>query len=88
MSATYINCKVFPGLFSTEYYIVLNDTGCYVHRDNVRVHELPQAKHEVSGQVLGYVIERQHGKTLVQLPGEAVVGGLRTWVEDTALSAA
>ena len=33
------------------------------------------------------LIEQHLGKTLVQLPGEAVVGGLRTWVESAAVSA-
>lgn len=89
MSAAYISCEVLLGLFTTEYYVVLNgDSGYYVNRLNVRVPEEPRADHRVIGKVLGYIIEQHQGKTLVQLPGEAVVGGLRTWVENTAVSAA
>ena len=88
MSAAYINCEVLPGLFETEYYVVVNgDSGYFVNRQDVRVREEPRANHRVMGQVLGYIIEQHLGKTLVQLPGEAVVGGLRTWVESAAGSA-
>ena len=89
MSAAYISCEVLLGLFTTEYYVVLNgDSGYFVNRLNVRVPEEPRRDHRVIGKVLGYIIEEHQGKTLVQLPGEAVVGGLRTWVDNTALSAA
>ena len=88
MAAAYINCEVLPGLFSTEYYVLLRDSSYYVHRNNVRVSNEPTVGHSVTGQVFGYVIEREPGRALVQLPGEPVVGGLRTWVEDSALTAA
>ena len=88
MSAAYITCEVLPGLFNTEYYVLLRESSYYVHRDNVKVPREPQAGVSVAGQVFGYIIEREQGRTLVQLPGEAVVGGLRTWVEDSALTAA
>ena len=38
------------------------------------------------GRVLGYLIKEEAGKALVQLPGEALVGGLRTWVEKSAVT--
>ena len=88
MSAAYITCEVFPGLFSTEYFVLLHDSSYYVHRDHVRVSHEPQADSSVVGQVFGYVIDREPGRTLMQLPGEAVVGGLRTWVDNAALTAA
>jgi hypothetical protein len=84
---TYVTCEVLPGLFDTEYYVLLSTSAYYIHRDNVRVREQPRAEHRVPGQVLGYVIATEPGKTLIQLPGEAVVGGLRTWVDNSALSA-
>ena len=88
MNDAYITCEVLPGLFSTEYYVLLSESSYYVHRDHVRVPREPQAGSSVVGQVFGYVIDREPGRTLMQLPGEAVVGGLRTWVENSALTAA
>ena len=88
MNAAYITCEVLPGLFNTEYYVLLRDSSYYVHRDNVKVSREPQGGVSVAGQVFGYIIDHAPGRTLVQLPGEAVVGGLRTWVDDSALTAA
>lgn len=88
MNTIYVTCEVLPGLFNTEYYVMLRDSSYYVHRDNVKVSGEPQAGSSVVGQVLGYVIARESNRALVQLPGEAVVGGLRTWVDNSALSAA
>ena len=88
MNDAYITCEVLPGLFSTEYYVLLSDSSYYVHRDHVRVAREPQADRSVVGQVFGYVIDREPGRTLMQLPGEAVVGGLRTWVDNSALTSA
>jgi hypothetical protein len=84
----FINCRVSPGLFNTEYYVVVDSSGYFVSRMNVRVNEEPLSDRPVAGKVLGYFIERDKDRTLVQLPGEAVVGGLRTWVDNTAVSAA
>ena len=88
MNDAYITCEVLPGMFSTEYYVLVHDSSYYVHRDHVRVSREPQTGSSVVGQVFGYVIDREPGRTLVQLPGEAVVGGLRTWVDNSALTAA
>jgi hypothetical protein len=89
MSAAYILCKVFPGLFDTEYYVLVNGSSAYyVNKQNVQVSEEPQPDKSVNGRVRGYVVERQPNKTLVQLTGEAVVGGLRTWVESDAVQVA
>jgi len=88
MNTTYVNCEVLPGLFNTEYYVLLSGASYYVHRDNVKVAVEPTVGGSVAGLVLGYVIEREANRALVQLPGEVVVGGLRTWVDNSALSAA
>ena len=87
MSEAYISCKVLPGLFDNEYYVLVNGSSAYyVHRSNVKVTGIPQSDKPLDGTVLGYVIETMQDKTLVQLPGEAVIGGLRTWVESGAVS--
>ncbi len=87
MSGAYIKCEVFPGLFETEYYVTVNGSAAYyVNRSNVTVlHGQPQQTKPAQGEVRGYVVEEQQDKVLVQLPGEAVVGGLRTWVESAAV---
>src|SRR6185295_10568627 len=86
MSTVYIRCKVHKGLFDTEYYVLVNHSSAYyVSRQDVKVPKQPQGEQSVNGQVLGYLIAKKKGKSLVQFPGEAVIGGLRTWVENTAL---
>jgi len=88
MSAVYIRCKVSLGLFDTEYYVRVNgSSGYYVGKDNVKVQQTPQGQQSVEGRVRGYLIEKKKGKALVELPGEAVVGGLRAWVETADLTA-
>lgn len=88
MSVAYIRCEVFPGLFESEYYVLVNGSSAYyVNRDNVKVENQPKADKPVVGEVRGYVISTEGDKTLVQLPGEAVVGGVRTWVDNSAVVA-
>jgi hypothetical protein len=87
MSAAYILCKVFPGLFDTEYYVTVNGSSAYyVNRDNVKVSTKPDPEKGANGQVLAYIVKKEKGKTLVQLSGEAVLGGLRTWVSTSEVS--
>ena len=85
MSGAYIQCEVFPGLFETEYYVTVNGSSAYyVDRSNViSIKGQPAQDKSVPGEVRGYVVQQTPDKTLVQLPGEPVVGGLRTWVEKT-----
>lgn len=88
MSEAYIACQVLPGLFDSEYYVLVNGSSAYyVSRDSVEVTGIPQPEKPLRGKVFGYVVETADDKTLVQLPGEAVIGGLRTWVENEAVSA-
>jgi hypothetical protein len=82
----YVQCKVLPGNFETEFYVILFTSSAYVSRESVKVDKIP-TKNEVDGQVLAYLISEEKDKALVQLPGEPVVGGLRTWVPRTALAA-
>jgi hypothetical protein len=76
----YVTCAVSQGLFDSEYYITLNDSSAYVDRANVQVKENPQNGDEVKGRVIAYLIEEKSDRALIELPGEPVVGGLRTWV--------
>jgi hypothetical protein len=86
MSTIYIRCKVHRGLFDTEYYVLVNGSSAYyISRDNVKVSKPPQGEHSVNGKVRGYLIQKTKDMSLVQLPGEAVVGGLRTWVTNSAI---
>ena len=84
-----MRCKVLPGLFESEYYILLNgSSAAYVDRRNVQIKVAPKHGTQVDGRVLVYVIDRRKDKSLVELAGEAVVGGLRSWVPNTELSTA
>jgi hypothetical protein len=88
MSTVYIRCKVHKGLFDTEYYVLVNGSSAYyISTANVDVPKQPKGDSSVDGKVRAYLIQRKKGRSLVQLPGEAIVGGLRTWVENTALVA-
>jgi hypothetical protein len=89
MAPVYIRCKVHRGLFDTEYYVLVNGSSAYyINRNNVKVARPPTGDESVTGKVLGYLVDKKAEKSLVQLTGEAVVGGLRTWVENTALTLA
>jgi hypothetical protein len=86
MAPVYIRCKVHRGLFETEYYVLVNGSSAYyINRRNVKVSKPPTGDESVTGKVFGYLIQRKASKSLVQLTGEVVVGGLRTWVDNTAL---
>jgi len=89
MSKALIACRVLPGLFPNEYYVMVNGSSAYyVSREDVTVRSIPDQDRPVDGFVYGYIVEAADGWTLVQLPGEAVLGGIRTWVEDSAVQAA
>jgi hypothetical protein len=83
----YVKCKVTLGNFETEFYVMVDKSSAFVSRDNVRVDRPPEGDRQVDGQVLAYLIAEEKDKALVQLPGEPVVGGLRTWVNKSALAA-
>jgi hypothetical protein len=76
----FVRCKVSPGTFDTEYYVVLDSTSAYVDRDDVQVRSAPVRGSEVDGSVRAYLIQETANHFLVELPGQAVVGGLRTWI--------
>ena len=79
---TFISCVVSWGFFSSEYYVKLSTGDAYmVDRSNVTVDRQPETRTEaVSGKVLAYVVDQRPSQLLIELPGEPVAGGLRTWV--------
>jgi len=91
MSPVYISCKILKGIFDDECYVMVNGSAAY-YINNRLIRTAPgvvlTSDTPVIGEVQGYAIESQGGKTLVQLPGEVVVGGVRTWVENQAVIAA
>jgi hypothetical protein len=83
----FVHCKVSLGFFETEFYVVVDDSAAFVDRASVRVRKAPAKDSQVEGQVLAAVIREQRDRALVELPGQPVVGTLRTWVPKTALAA-
>ncbi len=82
----FVRCKVSPGTFDTEYYVILDSTSAYVARDDVKVQSVPARGDEVDGSVRVYLIQETENKFLVELSGQAVVGGLRTWIPRAQLA--
>ncbi|MBZ5573761.1 MAG: hypothetical protein LAO09_17995 [Acidobacteriia bacterium] len=46
---------------------------------------MPSKNVEVEGKVLAYLVDEKKDETLIEIPGQAVVGGLRTWVPKTII---
>jgi hypothetical protein len=83
----YVSCQIWPGTFDSEVYVIVGEVSALVDKRSVRTdHPLNGA--EVCGFVQVYLIEEEAGKALIELPGQAVVGGLRTWVPKETLAAA
>ena len=89
MKTVYVKCKVLPGLFDTEYYVFVNgSSSAYVIRSSVKTNAKPEHGTEADGQVEAYLIQEDQNRSLIELSGEAVVGGLRTWVPNDMLALA
>jgi len=82
-----VRCKVSRGFFRGELLVIVAGSSAYVNRDNVKTTGDP-ASGEVDGLVSAYVIKRRGDEALIELPGQPVVGGARTWVPTSFLSAA
>ncbi len=86
----FIDCRISPGTFNDEFYVILTDNGssALVNRKNVHFDAAPEKGAEVDGQVQAYLIDDPEGRdvALIELPGEPVVGGLRTWVPKSLLA--
>jgi CDP-diacylglycerol pyrophosphatase len=89
MATLFVQCKVLPGLFDNEYLVSVLDASAFVSRSRVRVVNFdPNAKQAMDGSVLAYFVEQSKDRLLVELPGEPVVGGLRTWIPEELVVAA
>jgi phosphoserine aminotransferase len=86
IKTVFVRCKVSQGTFDTEYFVILDSTSAYVDRDDVKVQSAPTRGSEVDGSVRAYLIQETENKFLVELTGQAVVGGLRTWIPRTQLA--
>jgi len=89
LKTVYVKYKVLPGLFDTEYYVLVNgSSSAYVIQSNVKTNAKPAHGMEIDGQVQAYLIQQEQNRSLIELSGEAVVGGLRTWVPNDMLALA
>jgi hypothetical protein len=87
VSTAYVKCKVLPGLFESELYVLINgSSSAYVIRNSVKTSETPKHGTEIDGLVLAYIISQEHDRSLIEVSGEPVVGGLRTWVPNNMLA--
>ena len=79
---TFVVCRVSRGFFSSEFYVKLTNGDAFiVDRTNVRLDREPVMRtEEVDGKVLAYVIEDRPERLLIELPGEPVAGGFRSWI--------
>lgn len=85
-TTAYVRCKVLPGLFDTELYVLVNGaSSAYVNAGRVRFVGTPAHNTPVDGTVLAYVITKRGDESLIELPGQPMVGGLRSWVPNNLL---
>lgn len=85
-SQAYIVCRVHRGVFDSEFYIIVGDVSALVGVNSVQVKQPPEQGKEVQGCVQVYLVREESGRFLVELPGQAVIGGLRTWVDKEAFA--
>ncbi len=83
----YARCQVLPGTFDSEWYVIVGDVSALVDKRNVKT-ESPVNGVEVPGSVLVDLIDEKLTEALIELPGQPVVGSLRTWVPKETLAAA
>jgi hypothetical protein len=83
-----VRCRVSRGFFDSELLVMVAGSSAYVNRENVKTTVDPPQTGEIDGFVSAYVIKTSGDKALIEIPGQAVVGGARTWVPRSALSGA
>ena len=87
MDTAQLDVTVAPGLVDSEYYVMVNDgPSAYVDRRQVAVSNPPAPGSEVRGKVTVYVLDRSANDVLVEIPGEAVIGGLRARVPNALVT--
>lgn len=82
----FVNCLISPGFFDDEFYINVGPSSAIVDKDYVDVQVAPRGLTEGSGTVFVYVVERSKDQILIEIPGQSVVGGLRTWVHQNLVA--
>lgn len=85
METTYLDCVLASGFFKDELYVMLGDSSAFVERQKVQILQEPNGLNNGKGKVCVYVIEREADRLLVEIPGQPVVGSLRTWVSSKQL---
>jgi hypothetical protein len=84
-----IEVKVARGFADSEFYVMVPDgPAAYVSRDLVFVDKIPTEDSQVKGLVQVFVLDEGEDDFLIELPGEPVVGGLRTRVGKSLLLSA
>jgi hypothetical protein len=81
MATEFVECVLASGFFDDEFYVVVGDSSAIVDRKNVQVTSEPNGLTDGRGKLCVYIIERKADRLLVEIPGQPVVGGLRTWIE-------
>ena len=83
-----IQCELRPGLFDNEYLVLIGSgASVLVGADSVKVERAPTPDDAGSGAVLVYLIGQEGDSALIEVPGEPVVGGLRSWGPASAVHA-
>lgn len=83
-----VKCFVSLGFHESEFLVALADLLAYVDRRNVNVAVTPQGDRQIEGTVCAYILKEKDEEALVQLPGEMVSGGQRTWISKSLIAAA
>ncbi len=80
MPTEYVDCVLASGFFDNELYVTLGESSAIVNRQDIVVTSEPLDQKDGLGKVCVYIVERKADRVLVEIPGQPVVGGLRTWV--------
>ena len=83
MVTQFIDCILETGFFEDELYVLVGDSSAIVSRDDVEIASEPQGSKDGKGRVCVSVIQKDADRWLVELPGQPVVGSLRTWISDS-----
>lgn len=86
ITTVYARCHILPGTFDSELYVLIGDVSALVDKRSVET-DSPINGVEVPGSVLVHLIEERANEALIELPGQPVVGSLRTWVPKETLAA-
>lgn len=84
-----VHCQVSLGFFDSELFVMVGDVSALVNVNSVRTDQgrKPEQGKPIPGLVIAYLVLSEEDRALIELPGQAVVGGLRTWISKDALAA-